>query len=287
MAFPVNERAKQQAPAMLPLKQPLTLSYVLSILVAALLAAASSAGLVFQSGIYPTDALRESFLPNDVANLLIGLPVLLGSMWRAHQGSLTGLLLWIGAILFVLYGYLVYLLAMPLNLQFLVYPALVLLSVGSLVGLISSIDGPRLRQRLVGLVPERLAGGVLGGLGLLFFVQAVFSLVSALVGKTPLLQTELALHIADALISPTWIIGGVMLWRQKEFAYLVGLGLLFQASMLFVGLMMVLLLQPLLTQAPCAPVDVLVVFVMGLICFIPLGLFLRGVQRSRHSSSSA
>mgnify|MGYP007046963880 CR=1 FL=1 len=275
--------AKQENPAMLPLTHRLTLTYASSMLLAALLAAASIAGLVFQSGIYPTDALLESFLPNDVANLLIGLPVLLGSMWLARKGSLSGLLLWIGAILFVLYGYLVYLFAMPLNFQFVVYPALVLLSACSLAGLITTIDGQLVRHRLVGVVPERLAGGVLGGLGLLFFVQAAFALVS----KTPILRTELSLHITDCLISPAWVIGGVMLWRQKEFGYIVGLGLLFQASMLFVGLIIVLLLQPLLINAPFAPVDVLVVFVMGLICFIPLGLFLRGVVRSRNSSSTA
>jgi hypothetical protein len=38
-----------------------------------------------------------------------------------------------------------------------------------------------------------------------------------------------------------------------------------------------LLLQPILTTAPFALADVVVVFVMGLICFIPFGLFVRGV----------
>jgi hypothetical protein len=56
-----------------------------------------------------------------------------------------------------------------------------------------------------------------------------------------------------------------------------GLGLLFQGSMLFIGLIIFLLLQPLLTSAPFSIVDVIVVLVMGLICFIPFGLFVRGV----------
>jgi hypothetical protein len=36
-------------------------------------------------------------------------------------------------------------------------------------------------------------------------------------------------------------------------------------------------LQPLLTDAPFALVDVIVVLIMGLICFIPFGLFVRGI----------
>jgi hypothetical protein len=39
-------------------------------------------------------------------------------------------------------------------------------------------------------------------------------------------------------------------------------------------------LQPLLTDAPLVPADILVVFVMGLVCFIPFALFVRGVVRS-------
>jgi hypothetical protein len=46
---------------------------------------------------------------------------------------------------------------------------------------------------------------------------------------------------------------------------------------LFVGLIAFLLLQPLLTAAAFAPVDVVVTLILGLICFVPFGLFLRGV----------
>jgi hypothetical protein len=58
-----------------------------------------------------------------------------------------------------------------------------------------------------------------------------------------------------------------------------GLGLLFQASMLFIGLIVVLILQPFMTAAQFVLIDVLVVFVMGLVCFVPLALFVRGAAR--------
>jgi hypothetical protein len=71
-----------------------------------------------------------------------------------------------------------------------------------------------------------------------------------------------------------------LLWRKQALGYVAGAGLLFQTSMLFVGLILVLLLQPLLTNAPFALADVLVVLAMGLIAFIPFGLFLRGLARA-------
>ncbi len=103
-------------------------------------------------------------------------------------------------------------------------------------------------------------------------------MVNAINTEGTLAQTELAVNIADFLITPAWIIGGILLWRRRELGYMTGLGLLFQGSMLFIALIVFLLLQPLLTAASFAVVDVIVIFLMGLICFIPFVLFLRGVM---------
>jgi len=272
--------------ASLPVKHNLTLIYALSFIIAILMAAASVAGLLCQTSVYPTDELLQSFLPNDVANLLIGLPMLLASMWLTRRGKLIGLLFWPGALFFVLYNYIVYVFAMPLNLAFLAHLALVMLSVYTLIGLLTSIDGKVVQQRLSGTVPERLAGGILAGLGLLFFMIVIGTIVNALISHTQIAETELALHIADFLITPAWVVCGVLLWQRKAFGYVAGLGLLFQASMLFIGLIIVLLLRPFLTAAPFSLVDVVVIFVMGLICFIPFTLFIRGLLLDRNSSSA-
>ena len=98
--------------------------------------------------------------------------------------------------------------------------------------------------------------------------------------QTPLPESELAVWIADSVIAPAWIIGGVMLWRRKGFGYVTGAGLLFQGSMLFVGVIAIVLLRPLLTDAPSAWGDVVVLSAMGLVCFVPFGLFVRAVLKS-------
>ena len=274
----------QSRNASMPIKHNLTLIYGLTFIIAILMAAASVAGLLHQTSVYPTDELLQSFLANDVTNLLIGLPMLLASMWLTRRGKLIGLLFWPGALFFVLYNYIVYVFAMPLNLAFLAHLALVMLSVYSLIGLLTSIDGKVVQQQLVGVVPERLAGGVLAGLGLLFVLMVIGAIVQALISQTPIAETELALHVADFLIAPAWVVCGVLLWQRNAFGYVAGLGLLFQASMLFIGLIIVLLLQPFLTAALFSLVDVVVVFAMGLICFIPFALFIRGVVSSNNHS---
>ncbi|KPK94216.1 MAG: hypothetical protein AMJ88_04800 [Anaerolineae bacterium SM23_ 63] len=267
----------------LPLRGNLKLMYALSFIIAILMAAASIAGLLYQKITYPSDELLQSFLPSDVSNLFIGLPILLGSMWLTRRGNLLGLLFWPGALFFTLYNYLVYIFAMPLNVAFLLHLALVMLSVYTLIALLANIDAKAVQKALTGVVPNRLAGGILAGLGLLFFFRVIAVMVNGLTSQAPIAETEFALNISDCLTSPAWVVCGVLLWQRKAFGYVTGLGLLFQASMLFIGLIIVLLLQPFFTTAPFALVDVVVIFFMGLICFIPTGLFVRGVVSGHNS----
>ena len=61
------------------------------------------------------------------------------------------------------------------------------------------------------------------------------------------------------------IAGGMLLWRRKALGFVAGTGLLFQTSMLFVGLIAILILQPMLTGVDFSLIDVLVVTIMGMV----------------------
>lgn len=267
----------QDYPTGLPLRRYPSLEYALSFLILILMAIASILGLIKPQAIYPSEDLLQSFLPNDVLMLFIGVPILLGSIWLTRRGRLVGLLLWPGALFFVLYNYLTYTLAMPLNVAYLLHLTLLALSGYTLIVLLACIDSDAVQNVLNGAIPGRLAGGILAGLGLLFFLRAFGVMLNAATGQIPMSGTDFALNTTDFLIAPAWIICGALLWRRKSFGFVAGLGMLFQASMLFIGLILFMLLQPFLTNASFAPIDAVLVFAMGLICFIPFAYFLRGV----------
>ena len=107
----------------LPIRDNLTPIYILSFLIVILMTVASVAGLLYSVFIYPTEALYRAFVPNDVINLFVGLPILLGSMWLARHDKLIGLLCWPGALLYVFYNYMAYVFAVPLNRVFQLYIA--------------------------------------------------------------------------------------------------------------------------------------------------------------------
>ncbi len=270
----------------LPITRSLSSAYMSSLVIALLLAVVSAAGLLLKSDIYPTAELAQSFVATDLVNLVIGVPILLASMWVARRGKLIGLLFWPGALFFIVYHSIVYVYAMPLSWMFLLYITLLVLSVYSLIGLVTGIDGRAVEKRLGGRVPERLAGGVLAGLGALFLLRTLGEFAGAIIGQTTLPDTNLGVLIADSLLIPAWIIGGVLLWQRKALGYVAGTGLLFQGSMLFIGLLVWMILAPLMTGAPFILTDVIVIFIMGLICFIPFGLFVRGVIASEQRDES-
>lgn len=260
-------------------------AFATSLAIATLSAIASLCGWLNPNWFYPSEALRQFALANDLVNLFIGLPILLGSMWLARRGKLAGLLLWPGALMYTLYNYLAYVISMPVSWVYLAYLAIVSMSMYSLIGVAASINGDTTRKRLAGKVPERLSGGVLFILGGFVFVR-VFSVVAgAVLDETVVPSTELALLLADVMLAPSWIIGGVLLWRKRKLGYAIGLGLLFQGSMLFIGLIIVLALQPLFSAAVFPTTDIIVVTIMGLICFVPFALFLRAAWRSKEAAS--
>jgi hypothetical protein len=250
---------------------------MLSLIVALLMVMTSLAGLLFQSSIYSIEELRHSSVSTDVVNLFIVLPILLGSMALARRGRLIGLLFWPGALFIVTYHYIAYAVAMPFTLQFIPYLSLVILSVYTMYGVLSGVDTVAVQKHLMDKVPERFAGGVLAGFGVLFFIWRGTLAVQTLIGPAVLSQSEFATAVADVLLAPIWVIGGVLLWRRQAFGYVAGAGLLFQFNMLFIGLLTFFILQPFVAGIPFPMEDFVVVFGMGLICFIPFALFIRGV----------
>lgn len=184
----------------LPARHSLTAVTIVSLLIILLTVVVSVVDIVAQTSIYPNDALRQAYLTNDIAKLVIGVPILL---W---------------AIVTVF--------------------------------------------------------------GLLFLVLAGSELIDPSVKEAEISRPDLALVVADVMLSIALVIGGISLWRRQALGYVSGLGLLLLATTLFAGLILVLAVQPLLSDAPFAVNDIVVTVVMSLVAVAPIVLYLRGVIRS-------
>ena len=267
------------------IKRDITLAYIISFIIALIMSVASVAGILYGSDIYPASQVSNN-VGTDTLNLVVGVPILLGSMWFARRGSLIGLLIWPGALFYILYVYTFYILGVPFNILFLPYIALVTLSAYTIIGLVASIDGEEVRKRLNGKVPARTAGGMFILIAILFIAVDMFLIVTTLASRSPVSSTSYASWVTDFTIQlPALLVVGILLWRHEALGYVAAPGLLFQGAVLNAGFAIVLALQAIFTSSPINAPFVALVFGIGAISFILLALFVRGAARGQLPAS--
>jgi hypothetical protein len=140
--------------------------------VVGLLALIASAGGLFWEGLYRDNTLvMAAFRGNDLITLGIAVPGLIVATLMARRGSARGQLVWIGLLAYMLYNYVFYLYGATFNRFFLLYVALVALSITALIVSVASLDVQAIGQAFHPRTPVRWIGGymllfalLLGGL---------------------------------------------------------------------------------------------------------------------------
>jgi len=263
------------------LKRDITLAYIVSLIIASIMFVASVAGILYGNDIYPASQVSNN-IGTDALNLVVGLPVLLASMWFARRGSLIGLLIWPGALFYILYVYTFYILGVPFSMLFLPYIVLVTLCAYTIIGLVASINEEMVRQRLDGKVPVRITAGMFILISILFLVVDVVLIVNALTNHTSVSSTSYASWVTDFTIQlPALFIVGVLLWRREALGYMAAPGLLFQGGVLNAGFALVLVIQAIFTASPINTPFIVLIFLIGTISFILLAFFVRGAARGQ------
>jgi hypothetical protein len=260
-------QAKNYAANQPPLTGSLHTAFLLSWAVAVGMAIASAGGLLWPTAVYPTEALRQAYIANDAVNLIVGLPILLAVLWLTKRGRLIGLLSWPGALLYVFYNYVALIFGRPVDWMSFFNLALLLLSAYAVFALIRCIDGAAVKIQLATAVSIKYPGWVLIFYGSLFLLLALSTAVKGLTEQTTFTGIELGLVVADTLLSLLLVGGGGLLLQKRPLGYVVGLGLLFAASALFAGVIIVLMLQPIMTGTIFDGVGVLILLVMSSFCF--------------------
>ena len=264
----------------LPLEANKALVLNLSITVAVLMTLISGLGFLLPNVFYPTPGLLENYLANDIVNILLGLPLFIASLALFKKGKLLGALLLPGALIYVIYNYLAYLLGRGWSWISYINLLLVVLSIICLILHLRSINHQDVMGKLEGRVGEKVSGWILVVFGLAFIGLAVSTIVAGIQEGTIPPLGENAVSVADIVVSLGWVGGGILLIRKKPLGYSTGLGLLVAASFLFLGLVLFFFIAPLVAGRAFDWIEVSTVLAMGLICFIPTGLFWRGIARS-------
>lgn len=235
----------------------------------------SVAGLSASAELYPDETLRNGFITTDVINLTIVLPLIIVGYLLTRRGLLVGLILWTGSLFVISYHYIAYAAAHPMTWQFVIYCVIAGSTLWVIFILIRALKLPDINRQLAGAVPVYYTAGVLIVMGLMFLIRAGLKIIEVLRAGEMLPPTE----FADLFFSLVWIIGGVLLWKKKAVAYIIGAGLILQTSILFIGLLIYFILQPLITENPFSINDFIAVFFMGWVSYVPVWLILRRITK--------
>jgi hypothetical protein len=261
----------QVAGRVLPLKGDLKLVRISSIVISLAVAGVSVIGLWWGSdGRYAGSPLVQVSEGGDAANLILGLPMLLGSVWLARRRSLLGLLLWPGALFYLLYAYALYLLEAPFGALFLGYVALVTLGSWTLIGLVAGIDGDDVRRRLAAM-PARVVGGALVAIAVLAYAGLTAAVAGSLGGGEPAMRTQWVVDYA--LATPVLLLGGVLLLRRASLGYVAAAGLLLVSGLNGLAFALSAALDSMLAGRAIEPVVVSVHLVIAAVSFALLAFF--------------
>jgi hypothetical protein len=262
----------------LPVIRTLTTAYVLTVLVGVCLVISSVAGLLFgQRGLYePDPSTLPSFLTQDAVSLVAGVPLLLGSMWTARRGSVRGLLLWMGMLFYIAYAYSYAVLGGRLAPLFLLYVAIVSMSLYCLVYMLVSTDADAVKARFSAHTPTTVAGAFVAFFALSLGSMWIWTIVGDLFAGTPATPVQLVVWPLDLIVAfPALFWGGIYLWRRNALGYVAGGIVLLKAAA--EGLTLVL--QSWVTALMGGPADPLVPVyaIVGMGGLVLLVAYLRGV----------
>jgi hypothetical protein len=213
---------------------------VLSFVAALLMLIASAAGAL-GSATYARETVSWAAqgAGQDIVNVLVAFPLLAFSALYTHLGFARAHLLWIGALMYTAYSYVLYAFFVHFGPWFLVYVAILGLSSYALVGSAASLEVPMLPAVFARAGHTRGAAAFLMLVGCGFAALWLGDIVPAVIaGRTPESVTAAGfavnpVHVLDlALFLPGAIATSVLLWKRRP------LGLLFAVPLLvFTALM--------------------------------------------------
>jgi len=248
-------------------KKPLLIILMLGI--GFLFVASSVLGISFPHTRYPNPDLYTAFLPNDYANLLVGIPLLVVSTIHYLRNRNLGLIGWYASLLFILYNGIAYAIDLGDTFSKTIYTVITLASCIELVLLARSPIARCLVPREFPVQHPRRYGLIPFIMGLLFEIRALAIIFSMLSKDTTNGLQGFGVHIADAMTSLVWIVSGALLLLGRKIGYTMALISYLHGSLLFVALLVYLCLKPLLCETPFLLMDVIVIGVMGLLFFLP------------------
>jgi len=186
-------------------------------------------GGLFINGLYrDTTWMLVQARGQDLATLVIGVPLLIVSLLMTIRGSEKALLVWLGSLTYILYTYITYAFGSAFNAFFLFYIALVSLSLFTLVTALLHINVDALSHHFDAKAPVKTVSTFLLTVAILVFLAWMKQIIPSLfTGQLPesiaLARTPSnPIFVLDlAVLLPAFCLAAIWLWRRQAWGYVL------------------------------------------------------------------
>jgi len=224
--------------------------WILTLLLALSLSIVSIAGAFFPNT-YERDSasLAAQGAGQDLVDLFVGVPLLLGSFFLASRGNRKAALLYAGTLGYIMYSFVIYCFGVYFNQFFLLYCLTLSLSLYAFILVFSDLKHQQV-ESWFGQAPVKLISVYMGIVALVFYVLWLKSVVPAIIhNEIPKEVSDYNLlvspvHVIDLVFAlPGLLIGSVLIWRKKGVGFIISsLALVFMVLLTLALAAMVLML---------------------------------------------
>jgi hypothetical protein len=189
---------------------------------------------------YETVSIAAQAVAQDIVTLLVGIPLLIVSMFLFRKGSLRGKLLLSGTIAYFLYTYASFLFGAAYNILFLLYTALFSLSLFAFILSLMAIDIAAISNSFSTRLPHRSISVFLFIVGIFLLIAWLGRIIPALLANQPPYglesYTTLIIQALDlGLVVPAAFLSGILLWKKHAWGYLLSSIILIKGATLAIA----------------------------------------------------
>ncbi len=207
-----------------------TPAYIVSIIVLGLMIIASAGGLIIQNVYQDIQVIEAGWIGNALISLVVGAPVMAGSMILSARDNKGAKLVWMGMLYFALTNYALHLFAADFNLFFPLYIGIVVFSSLALLFSYKSTDEKEISRLIRHNIPIKWVGIFIAGVSIILIAfHSVIYLRFAFNEEIPnivlgtISMTKMVSAINLVFIVPLGIASAFWIWDRNPLGHVLSI----------------------------------------------------------------
>lgn len=241
---------------------------------------------IYGKGLYHNDSVATASqgIAQDVVTIILGIPLLVISLYFSEKGSFRGRLLLTGTVAYFLYTYASYSFLWMFNSFFLIYVIIMSSSLFAFILCMMSFDIEKISSCFSEKLPVKFLGGfsifLAVMIGLMWLGRIIQPLVSNTVPVGLEHYTTLVIQAMDlGFVVPTAILSGVLLIKRRPFGYLLS-SVIYMKEVTMLTALTAMVIGQLLAGVKLSAVEIALFPLFNLVGIFCIILLLKNINKS-------